>query len=283
MSGLECRLGGRVGQTDFLVCLTAASAGEDSLLALVSGARNDTWSGLRAFAESWADRSSVLHGNADRVWLEFDLRSDVDERSPPSVFFCPRTPHASVPDWSVALTGLRLLQRTPISNSLANQVSACFAALPPGAFVFQVGAMLSRCDERIRLCVWGLAPEELAGYLRGLDWTGPMADLERMVTALSTCTRSLAVDFDVDSNGLGDLIGLECYCFAPGEPLRDVDWGPLLDLLDSSRLCTSAERRALARFGGHTPIEETADIKISNPVRGPAHAKAYLAFWHAWR
>jgi hypothetical protein len=306
--GLECPLGGKTGRVDLLLCATAASGGRGALLTLVSSASGEQWRGIGDFARAWANPSSLFHENADRVWLEFDVPAVHSGLSVPSFFFAPRTPRSTEPDLVVAAAGIELLRAERISVPLSTRLTACFEALPQDAFVFQVGIMLSRPPGAVRLCIYGLSPAEIVEYLRRLDWAGPEEALKRTLETLSALTRFVCLDLDVDSQGVRKNLGLECYCFAPDQPLREVDWSPFLDHLVSSRLCSPGEREVLGGltkcvrssgeawpvellrasnfFGGRISshlVRALHHVKVSFAPSRHSVAKAYVAIWHEWR
>jgi hypothetical protein len=306
--GLECPLGGKTGRVDLLLCATAASGGRGALLTLVSSTSGEQWRGIGNFARAWADPSSLLHANADRVWLEFDVPAVHSGLSVPSFFFAPRTPRSTEPDLLVAAAGIELLRAERTSGPLSTRLTACFEALPPDAFVFQVGIMLSRPPGAVRLCIYGLGPAEMVEYLGRLDWGGPGEELKRTLETLSALTSFVCLDLDVDSRGVRKRLGLECYCFAPDQPLREVDWSPFLDHLVSSRVCSPEERAALGGLtesvrspGEAWPVEllrassflggrisshlvrALHHVKVSFVPSQHSVAKAYVAIWHEWR
>jgi hypothetical protein len=132
--------------------LTSASALPDRLLT------EPVWQQIRNFTTCWQNQTSPLYANVDNIWLEFDVDGNSDRSPIPSCFFGSQTitaASATVPDphaW-VTQTAIQLLRGQSLSPATEQQLFRCVAALHNGVHVFQVGLMLARQSDVVRICV----------------------------------------------------------------------------------------------------------------------------------
>lgn len=312
--GFECKLDEAPSRGDFLLCVTAASNGRESLAQLDPAvgwqealAAHPVWRRVQDFATSWADPASPLHRRVDNVWLEFDVAPEALEVPAPSLFFAPLDKGAAE---SLAVTTLALerLSGGPRSPELSRPLAACFEALPQGARVFQVGAMLARSTPAVRLCIDGLTPVRLAEYLHRVGWEGSLEAWEHATGELSGLVDEVCLAIDVGQS-VGPKLGLELY-FARGvQPAQEPRWRTLLERLVQRGLCTSAKCEAVLAWPGLSKessegetwpegLRRTASflgpralsvfvralhhIKVSYLSGRPLEAKVYLAARHHW-
>lgn len=263
--GFECRLGNPTPQADFLLSVGAGEPGQRILAAqsprypLPSELlERPVWQQVRTFTQAWLEERSPLHANVSNLWLEFD----VDELAPappvPSCFFGSPTLRAATPetterpDW-VTQAAIAPLQGRGVDPALAAQVYRGLAALPPEAHVFQVGLMLPRQVNWVRLCLRHLSPPQLLSYLRQLDWPGDLAPLQAQLTPLAERTDRIDLDLDIGPSGLSPKLGLECYLRQ--QPSTEPRWPAFLDFLVAGGLCLPQKRDALLHYPGY--VRET--------------------------
>ena len=323
--GFECRLGEELPRADFLV-LATASCGRESLAGLHPTSTlpdfltaDPIWKRVAGFAARWADPSSVLYYAADNVWLEFDVDGTVPDVPVPSVFFGPQA-NGRV-DTGVATHGqnaederativnaLRLLSGVEPPPRMLQTMSDCLRALSPDESVFQVGLMMSRSTEAVRLCIRLGTVGRVAEYLSGVGWTGSEVDLRDTLEPVSGLVNYVCLDVDVGES-VHPKVGLECYVGRPGSPKSGPEWEAFLDFLLRRGLCTPDKREALLAYPGY--IDENAEgvpwpaplrraslllggrslsmfvraihhVKIVYRPGEPPEAKAYLAANHHW-
>src|SRR5262249_29971338 len=150
------------------------------------------WRGIRRFGECWADPASPLSTGADHVWLEFDVAEaaeptaqHADDLPVPSLCFCPRVsrrPESAVDGAAgyqrLVEVALEALLAAPMPPAVMRRLALCYERLPPGAGLFQVGVMLSRRVEAVRLCIANLRPPEWTAYLAATGWEGPRDEVD---------------------------------------------------------------------------------------------------------
>jgi hypothetical protein len=128
--------------------------------------------------------------------------------------------------------------------------------LPPGACIFQLGAMQTRGEVMLRLCINHVAPADVPRWLRAQGWQGDAQALGRALSSIAPLVRVVAVDVDYTTAGIGPKIGVECYLqWTDTDPAQ---WQPLLDHLSGLGLCVESKRAAIAAFPAKTdfPVKE---------------------------
>lgn len=322
--GFECRLGEELPRADFLVLATALN-GRDSLAGLhptstlpASLMVNPIWKRVEDFAVRWADTSSPLYHAADNVWLEFDVDGPAPDVPLPSVFFGLQPDgqdtaggvHKS--NVSVYITtaekAIQLLSGSELTPRMLETISGCFRALSPYEHVFQVGLMLSRGAEAVRLCIRLDSPERVMEYLARVGWPGSEVDLRGVLEPVARLVDHVCLDIDV-SETVHPKIGLECCFEGNRQPKSEPRWAVFLDSLVQEGLCTAEKRDALLAYPGY--IDENAEgvpwpgalrrasqllggrslstfvrslhhVKVAYRPGEPLEAKAYLAVNHHW-
>jgi hypothetical protein len=326
MLGFECRLAEMAPRADFSV-LAGASYGRESLAGLhptsTLPARLMTdpiWRRVYDFAVRWADPSSALYRAVDNVWLEFDVDGAPAVIPIPSVFFGPR-PSGQEGARGVAYepnldgyvttieTVIGLLSGSALAPRVLETLSDCFRALSSVEHVFQVGLMLSRGADALRLCIKNLrSVERIVEYLSGVGWPGSEAEVLGILEPIAHLVDYVCLDIDVGET-VHRKIGLECYFDGIKQPRTEPRWSLFLDSLVRDGLCTADKRDALLAFPGY--VDENAEgipwpralrrasqlfggRSLSTFIRSLHHvkvvyqpgegleAKAYLAVIHHW-
>ena len=328
--GFECPLGKEQRTADFSVQATP-DHGRDTLAgthphsslspALLA---EPIWRRVQDMSLQWADPHSGLNRAVDNVWLEFDLDGPVGPIPRPSVFAGlaidgvgggDQTGGAGVQTREARLDGYlittaamaRLLTGSDVPARVSSKLADCVAALHRHEYLFQVGLMLARGVETVRLCLRLRSPERTVEYLRQVGWTGCDADL-RGLLELARSADYTWLDLDVGET-VHHKIGLECYFERHRQPSQEPRWATFLDTLVSRGLCTEVQRDALLAYPGYTDqnapnvpwpvalrrasqlldgrsvstfVRTLHHVKIVSRPGEPVEAKAYLAATHHW-
>ena len=316
--GFECRLGEQSPRSDFLV-LVRASNGRDSLAGLHPKSSlpenlmaDQIWQRVQDFGARWADPASPLHSAVDNIWLEFDVDGPVGAIPVPSIFFGPPTNDAQGEAFDRALeTTAQALQRlsgAELPPRVIETLTRCFRAFSSSEHVFQVGLMMSRGAEAVRLCIQVGTLERAVEYLAEVGWPGSGTDLRRVLEPVTRIVDRVCLDIDVGET-VQPKVGLECYFDGNRQPRTEPRWEELLDLLVANGLCTPEKRETLLAYPGYSD-EKTATVpwptalrQVSQLLGGrststfvrtlhhvkvvyrpgePPEAKAYLAANHHW-
>lgn len=273
--GFECRLGQPEANADFLVCADASEAGRRVLAANAYGIDlpeelfdHPVWQRIREFSTNWESEISPLYEKVQNVWLEFDVAEPDAESIPvPSAFFGPSPlfaapaveenhPHAWV--WQQALV---LLLGQPVSESLKTNLMRCFEHLPEQAYVFQIGLMLARQWDGVRLCIRDIAPAAIVPYLSCIGWQGDGDALQALLNDLSNRVDRIDLDIDISDRVLPK-IGLECYLRK--QPKFEPRWIQFLDFLVLRGFCLPQKHQALLQYPGYIRRRMNPDLWPSN-------------------
>jgi hypothetical protein len=277
------------------------------------------WRRVYDFAVRWADPSSALYRAVDNVWMEFDVDGAPPVIPIPSVFFGLQ-PSGQEGARGVAYqpnldeyvptieTVIRLLSGNELAPRKLETLSDCFRALSSVEQVFQVGLMLSRGAEALRLCIKLRSVERIVEYLAKVGWPGSEAEVLGVLEPIARLVDYVCLDIDVGET-VHRKIGLECYFDGLKQPRTEPRWGLLLDSLVRDGLCTADKRDALLAYPGY--VDENAEgiswpralrrasqlfggRSLSTFIRSLHHlkvvyqpgegleAKAYLAVIHHW-
>lgn len=270
--GFECHLGDETPLADFLLAVTATEGGRDILTGgnPVAGLppllqAQPIWQRLVNFCRCWADPGSPLARQIHNLWLEFDVAAQVPDVTTPNCFFglCLRAGEAG--GW-INGTALPLLRGEPLPALVEQKLLTAFEVLPEGAYVFQIGLMLARPVEAVRLCIRDIAPAQIPAYLSRLGWPGEVDHLAELITMLSQRVDRIDLDLDVGATILPK-IGLECYFNHQAQPKFEPRWQAFLDLLVDQGLCQPAKREGLLAYPGY--IRERANAALWPPHLRP--------------
>jgi hypothetical protein len=254
--GFECRLGDERPQADFLLYVTATEGGRDILAGAAPAAllleplqANPIWRRLRHFCQSWAEPTSLLHRHVQDLWLEFDIAGASTDPPLPSCFFRPHFPAGDTGKW-ITTTAIPMLRGQALPTSVEQNLLAALDNLPAEAHVFQVGIMLARQAEAVRLCLRNIGPAQILPYLTRLGWSEPVSQLDELISHLSRWVDRIDLDLDIGQTILPK-IGLECYFDGQRQPQLEPRWYSFLDFLVDSGLCRPAKREGLLTYPGY--------------------------------
>jgi hypothetical protein len=290
--GFECRLGTEAAKADFLLCIGAAEIGQkiltnDSSLPETL-LREPVWSQIRNFVTHWQNQDSPLHSNVNNIWLEFDVDGKLDRTPIPSCFFGSESIQAApsvipYPQTWVTQSAIKLLRGDALSPALEEQLFCCVNALPTGVYVFQVGLMLTRPANLVRICLRGISPEQILDYLSQIGWSGATDTLKILLHELSTHTDRIDLDLDVGETGVAGKIGLECYLAL--QPKFQPRWISFLDYLVQVGLCLPQKREALLTYPGYVREKSHQELMPSHLLKlsqflGPNHENVFMRGLH---
>jgi hypothetical protein len=298
--GFECRLGTDEATADFLVCCRIRHGSRE----ILAGRRSDcslraalqdhpVWRRIRAFSEAWDTPASLLHDAVHNIWLEFDIDGTRDPIPVPNVFIgserlgqFDRHPNSRrMPPECEWLTdvALPMLLGGALDGAVRENVAWCLNHLPSSGCVFQVGLMLARESPITRVCVRGVAPEQIVAYLTDLAWEGTCDGLASFLALLQPKLKQIDIDLDLAERVLPK-IGFECYDRNPP------DESEFLAYLVSSELCTARKAQAMATWPGISQLQGRGSaferavhhIKVDYQAATATQAKAYLGLHQRW-
>ena len=264
--GFECRLTETANQADFLLCIGDKEIGRDILAGNHSRfslpqelSDHPVWQHIQQFTTQWLEPDSPLNQHVSNIWLEFDVDGPAETPPVPSCFFgsesiytdtdididTPNSDHT----W-VTQTAMQQLQGHRVDAQVEQQLFRCLEALPSGTHVFQVGLMLARCSEQVRICLRGISTTQTLEYLQRIGWPGSLQALKSLLLEVVEQVDRIDVDLDVGCQGVSAKLGLECYINR--QPQLEPKWISFLDYLVNKGWCLGEKRQALLDYPGYT-------------------------------
>jgi hypothetical protein len=125
---------------------------------------------------------------------------------------------------------------------------SCIEYLPEKAYIFQVGLMLARNSDAVRICIRDIAPHDIVNYLSRLNWTGHSEKLMELLNEVSQFTDRIDLDIDI-TDRIHPKIGLECYLHK--QPKFDDRWNAFFNYLVMQGHCILQKYQALWEYPGY--------------------------------
>ncbi len=213
------------------------------------------WKQIAAFSEAWNQKESSLKKQVKCFWLEFDMPETTSDVSIPSVFFGPEkiqddSSHSPKIQFSWLVNeALPLLRGQPLSTTVKRQILRCIEKIPKGASLFQVGTMLSRSTNDVRLYINKVPPRNILSYLNSLGWSDEDGTFQILIEDLESKADRFVLSFDVTSAGIEPRIGLECS-FEENRYHEEKRWEELFEYLVAKGMCLPEKRDAVLRYPG---------------------------------
>ncbi len=265
------------------------------------------WQRICSFAASWGKQDSTLRGILDILCLEFDLPAPAPEKAVPLVFFGVESQgqefrrRSGLKDVIVLEECASRFFGVPIREEVVACLHRCHnTAKNYGGGVFQIGLMLSRPGDSIRICVHNVDKKHVYQFVRDIGWPGNLEDLNQALAGPCAAFDRLALAFDcaaVLPGGLSPKLGLESYFKNKAQPDKEPRWESALQTLVDDGICLPGKAEALLRFPAVTRLLPFSDpalkalpgyvvpkaaarglhhIKIVLEPEGGLSAKAYL-------
>jgi hypothetical protein len=213
------------------------------------------WRRIAEFSEAWADQTSMLQKHIKCFWLEFDMPETLPTIFIPSVFFGPEklpegiaSNESSQYQWLLD-TALPLLRGQQLSKKVQHHVMNCIKKIPVGASLFQVGTMLSRSSNDVRLYINRIHPKEIIPYLKVLSWSDETGEFQSLIDNLQDKADRFVLSFDVNETGIGPRLGIE-FSFASIRYHQETRWKKVFDYLVEKGMCLPEKRDALLGYSG---------------------------------
>ncbi len=275
----ECRLGADAPQVDFSLGLDPDAWVVQHEATGESAARlSDRYAALRpvqSLCDDWTTEGTPVHDAISAVSLEYDVPETPDgiEHLPDRVRSETPVPVPAVfmkiksPDEDSQIPGVRkdilydrldtavneLFPRTDTPRSFDVRLRQCVDALPEGARLSWVARMLSRADDRIRICVSRMNASAIKTFLHAIRWPGDSKQVSDQARELEARDVKIMLAFDLGEE-VGERLGLELR--VPSSlPRRGMGeeaspYAPLLTYFQKQGLCTEQKRRAGSAWCG---------------------------------
>jgi len=274
--GFECRLGDTESRADWAFAISGIGGDREVLVNLMRDKnfprqffQKPEWKHITDFAKDWTNPTSILRNKIQCFWLEFDMPESNPDVPVPSVFFGPEKNPDGIPSNDISqynwLTNnaLPLLRGQHLPQLMEDRLLDCFKLLPKNASIQFIGVMLSRKTNGVRLYIKRLHPMQIVSYLNSIGWSDESGEFSSLVTDLENLVDRFVIGFDVNTDGIGSKVGIECS-FSTNRFQDETRWNDFLDYLVDKGICLPEKRDALLEYSGI----ESAD-NISGGVMKP--------------
>ncbi|KYK33874.1 MAG: hypothetical protein AYK22_05910 [Thermoplasmatales archaeon SG8-52-3] len=260
--GFECRLGEPDSRTDWAFAISGLNGDRFVFENLLKNGYlpdqlliQKEWRQIKNFAKSWADSESILNDKVQCFWLEFDMPKDGIDIPIPCIFFGPtKLPIGlNVNDYKnyewLSKVALPMLRGQPLSKVLEINFRNTIEQMPTNATLFQIGTLLSRSTDSIRIYVNKLRPKQVIPYLNSIGWFDDTGEFTKLINDIKNMADRFVLSFDINEDGIGQKIGIE-LSFTTKTFQNETRWSKLLDYLVDKDLCLSEKREALQKYQG---------------------------------
>ncbi len=270
--GFECSLNNPVATADFFFCTRSSNkfnyleeSNKNNLLT------NIVWQNIANFYRDWSNSDTLIAKKVKDIWLEFDLESYNNNIPIPSIFFDASKINSQVELQWIIDNSLSQLLGKEIPRSQQDIFLQSIAALPNNIPIFQVGLLLSRIDQNLRIYTTSININQICHYLTKLNWQGDVDLLVGILNRVSGLIDKFQLQLEI-ANELCSTIGIEFYCYYRH------NLQTLLNYLTATGFCLPAKRDALLAFPGSTDnfSRRIAYLKMTYTPNKPLQFKAYL-------
>lgn len=278
MCGLELNLTEQKDESDFLLCIVNSEENIHASLNWLQAAPSSQpfYGYLRSFFENEVNQESHFRNGINNIWLEYDYKNIVDGTFSPSIFFAPKLSLNVFDLMHLNLAFFKHFQQQDFDQKPFTHFFGLLKYLPKDAVVLQIGMMLARKSSNLRLFIQNLKENEIAHFLKNLEWAGDTSSLGVFVKSCQEWNESVDLDIDL-YNGIESVIGLECY------PKSKKDLVLFLDFLAKGSLISIDGKEKVLSYCHdlvNQPISEFKKvfhhIKVIWDINGISHVKAYF-------
>lgn len=280
---METSLTSEIAQVDFSLrvlneekeCLINGL--QNSYFASMAG--NGSWIRVADFVKSWSN-------DIDDIWLEMDY-DEYDQQIPQPCFFfnSSQIKNGTVIDIDLLLAKIKPLLDSEQLEAIGPNIQFVIQQLPSEVGLFQVGMMLARTNDQVRIFTAELNREQTQNYLTRIGWTGSFSRLNNLFELVDQYSDGQYIlDFDVSSQGVSKKIGIN-FGLRKNQMLPS-----FLDNLEEHQLCIDIKKRGVLAWSGSegcflghdygftTIIKDISHFKVSLLPEGGFTVKAYLRY-----
>ncbi|MGI6647519.1 MAG: hypothetical protein ACOX5W_00240 [Bacillota bacterium] len=204
---METNLNSAVAEADFSFRILTSE--KDCLMKgfnsfSISGLATDaTWMKVIDFVHFWPP-------DIPDIWLEMDYGEFAKDVPQPCFFFnATQIKEGTEINNDLLHSSLsRLLDSSQLATIWPN-LTEIIHQLPPEVGLFQIGTMLARHQDRVRVFTAELTQEQTLAYLARINWPGDFPKLEQLFNLVHPHSDGqYIVDFDVTRQGISEKIGI---------------------------------------------------------------------------
>ena len=279
--GFETRLAGSEGNCDFFLQIRKNTEGAlimagESMITSLSDRLLEIpfWEKIRKLFKSWNHPDGILAPLIDTFWLEFDYLEG-SYNLIPNVFFgiieSGETDREEI--WKSLLKTLNEIYQClfdlPFPWVLVENLKLCLFNLPVQARLYQVGIMVPRKSEAVRLVLVKIGNSELEKYLKKIGWPGDFEEISRLKDRYCQEFDYLVYNLNI-AEDIHPFLGIEMYGRILPQPLVNQVWNGYMDFLRSEKRITREKIEAL----NHYCVKRTVNYLYQiNYISGVNHLK----------
>ncbi len=237
------------------------------------------WKAVADLCSLWYDEQSGFAARVSNVWLEFDHEPCRKGLLEPCLFFdISLVRPQEEREW--IYPALSILVGKERSAAIQPRLDFCIDALAGrNRQLFQLGMMLGRQAESVRLFTSDMSREHLLAYLADLQWPGDLAGLAEQLEMLEPFANKFILDFDVAPHGISEKIGIN-FGLRRSDDAAAIEF---LSFAETIKLCVAQKREGVRSWLAAAPdpvaliFNDISHFKlVINPAGVPGKLKAYL-------
>ena len=275
--GFECHLGDTKPRADWAFAISGVGPDRQVFTKLLSEGnfpdvllQTPEWKRISNFAKAWADKNSDLTDKIQCFWLEFDMPNEKNDVPIPSIFFGPTKKYSNIQEKNISQfkwltdTAIPILKGQDVPFQVKEKINDCLLKMPENTSLFQIGTMLSRENQSVRLHINKINPEQIIPYLQQIGYKENLEELVKLIDEIKDKADRFVFSYDVTENGIGPRIGIE-LSYSSNLFQEEKRWEDLLDYLVEKGICLAEKRDALINYTG---IEENQNFSgaVLKPV-----------------
>ncbi len=256
--GFETKLSSGQARSDF-----AFSLSNDGVAWMSSS--GSPWPRIRQFCALWGASEESPHSDRGAIWLECDVSDGLREEREPSLFFALRDPQSYLRSVSgksnrsikwICHTLIPTAWGRVVSSSIEQSLLHTLELCPDSVDTLQVGLMLSRDIQTLRLCFLGFLPQDVLPFLYSVGWRGNESRLTQVLERYSPLVDSLCLHLDI-GECIFPTLGVEMLYSGKKDPwdrqpTYEIRWKPFFDCLVDDGFCLPSKRDALLSWPSRT-------------------------------
>lgn len=253
--GFEASLMDSQPRSDYLFAISSKFNEREELLTILernglpeSLLEKRVWTNVKTFTKKWAEKDTIINKNILGLWFEFDASNTERDAKIPGIF----THTISIKKDSdikwVVDDLLPLIKGKEASSKLKSNVTDCVRKLPGNSSIYQIGIMLQRECNDIRLVIKRINHNEIIPYLKSIGWDDNSGKIQTLIKKLEKCCSRIVLHISVGEN-VDKKIGLECS-FYPEETNQNEKWRKFFDFLVKNDYSKPDKIESILNFPG---------------------------------
>ncbi|MCF8011129.1 MAG: hypothetical protein K9L17_06630 [Clostridiales bacterium] len=263
-------------QADFSFCIRALErdflvrAFKDLRFQYLAG--DEVWGRVINFVNCWSAKNTLEHKHVNNIWFEMDFAEYEKDIPQPCLFFDASQVKNSRVSNEWLFETLKKLLDSNLVDSLRDEIKNVIRNLPPGTGLFQVGTMLARTEDRVRIFTHQLTREQITGYLKNIGWPGDSRKINNVFNFIDNYSDgNYIVDFDVTREGISEKSGINFGL------KNNKNLSFFLEELAKHNLCNDLKKRGVLSWKGSSCRFLGQDYGQTALLKNISHFKvAYL-------